>query len=273
MRVLVVEPAQEQAGVLEERLRRVGHTVEVARDARLSLASLGFEAVYDLIVIDVAPPAPDALGTVRAVRARDARVPVLLLTGPDVAERIRGLDLGADDCLAKPFAIEELLARMRALLRRCPSERESVLRVADLTLDPATRTAGRGGRAIRLTTREFALLEYFMRNRGRVVTRDMIVDHVWDVGFEAESNVVEVYVGYVRRKIDAPGEWPLLLTLRGTGYMLGPGDRHERPSRPSLTEVRPPVRQIPSLAPGRILLQRRAGRRNRSAVDHCRRGG
>ena len=224
MRVLVVEPAQQQACLLEERLRRVGHTVEIAAEPGPALAVLGAEPVYDLAVIDVAPPARDGLATVRAVRARDARVPLLLITGSNVAERVRGLDLGADDCLAKPFAVEELLARMRALLRRGPSERPAVLRAADLVLDPATRSARRGARRIRLTTREFALLEYLMRNRGRVLTREMIVDHVWEVGFETESNVVDVYVGYVRRKIDQPGERPLLLTIRGTGYMLGTGE-------------------------------------------------
>jgi DNA-binding response OmpR family regulator len=199
--------------------------VEIAADPAPALAVLGAGPEYDLAVIDVAPPARDGLATVRALRACNARVPLLLITGANVAERVRGLDLGADDCLAKPFAVEELLARMRALLRRGPSERPVLLRVADLVLDPATRAARRGTRRIRLSTREFALLEYLMRNRGRVLTRAMIVDHVWEVGFETESNLVDVYVGYVRRKIDGPGERALLQTIRGTGYMLEAGRR------------------------------------------------
>jgi DNA-binding response OmpR family regulator len=224
MRVLVVEPAPQQASLLEERLRKVGHTVDIATDPAPALAVLGDGPGYDLAVVDVAPPARDGLATVRALRACDARVPLLLITSANVAERVRGLDLGADDCLAKPFAVEELLARMRALLRRGPSERPVLLRVADLILDPATHRARRGARRIGLTTREFALLEYFMRNRGRLLTRAMILDHVWEVGFETESNLVDVYVGYVRRKIDGPGETPLLQTIRGAGYMLAAGE-------------------------------------------------
>src|SRR5262245_47941968 len=146
MRVLILEPESQRAHPLEERLRRVGYSVEIAAEPGLALAGLGVQPGYDLAVIDVAPLARDGLATVRAVRARDPRVPLLLITGPDVAERIRGLDLGADDCLASPFDVEELLARMRALLRRGPLERRALLRVADLVLDPATRAARRGAR-------------------------------------------------------------------------------------------------------------------------------
>jgi DNA-binding response OmpR family regulator len=144
-----------------------------------------------------------------------------MLTARDtVADKVTGLDLGADDYLVKPFAFEELLARVRALLRRGSEPRAPVLRVADLTLDPATRKVARGERQIELTTREWALLEYFIRNAGRVLTRPMLVQHVWGHDFDPESNIVDVYVGYLRRKVDGPHERKLFHTVRGAGYVL-----------------------------------------------------
>jgi two-component system, OmpR family, response regulator len=219
--VLVVEPTPPRARLLAERLRQVGLTVDIAPDAAPALVAIANGPRYDVVVVDVAPPAREGAAAVRALRARNPRIALLLLTGASVAERVQGLDLGADDCLATPFAVEELLARIRALLRPGPLGRPAVLRVADLTLDPATRRVHRSGRDIALSSREFALLEYFMRNRGRVLTRSMILDHVWEVGFETASNPVDVYVGYLRRKIDGPGETALLHTIRGAGYMLG----------------------------------------------------
>jgi DNA-binding response OmpR family regulator len=220
MRVLVIEPTPLQASVLEHGFREAGHAVEIATDSAPALDLLLEELPYDVAVLDVAPPVRDGLATVRALRARDVRVPLLLLTGDDVAQRVRGLDLGADDCLTTPFALQELLARVRALLRRRVSRRSPLLRAADLVFDPATHRAWRGDRQIRLTTREFALLEYFLRNAGHVLTRPMILDHVWGLGFETESNVVDVYVGYLRRKIDDREEIALMHTVRGVGYML-----------------------------------------------------
>ena len=137
-----------------------------------------------------------------------------------MSDKVAGLDLGADDYLTKPFAFEEFLARVRALLRRGTGQRAPVLKLADLTLDPATRTVTRDGRRITLTTREYALLEYFLRNVGRVLSRPMIAQHVWGLDFDPESNIIDVYVGYVRRKIDGDGERRLLHTVRGAGYML-----------------------------------------------------
>jgi DNA-binding response OmpR family regulator len=137
-----------------------------------------------------------------------------------VRDKVTGLDLGADDYLTKPFAFEEFLARVRALLRRGTAARAPVLRLADLTLDPATREVVRGGRRITLTAREYALLEYFLRNIGRVLTRPMIAEHVWGLDFDTETNIIDVYVGYLRRKIDGEGEQPLLHTVRGAGYVL-----------------------------------------------------
>jgi len=148
-------------------------------------------------------------------------VPVLMLTARDsVADKVAGLDLGADDYLTKPFAFEEFLARVRALLRRRDTDRAPVLRLDDLTVDPATRRVARGERRIELTARQYALLEYFLRNAGRVLTRQMIAQHVWGLDFDAESNVIDVYVGYLRRKIALDHERPLLHTVRGAGYVL-----------------------------------------------------
>jgi DNA-binding response OmpR family regulator len=147
--------------------------------------------------------------------------PVLVLTARDaVADRVKGLDLGADDYLTKPFSFDEFLARCRALLRRPGGRREPVLKVADLTLDPATREVKRAGRSITLTSREYGLLEYFLRNRGRILTRPMLTEHVWGFDFDPESNIIDVYVGYLRRKIDTAGERRLLHTVRGAGYVL-----------------------------------------------------
>jgi DNA-binding response OmpR family regulator len=147
--------------------------------------------------------------------------PVLLLTARDtVADKVAGLDHGADDYLTKPFSFDELLARVRALLRRGQGQRTPVLRLSDLTLDPSTREVRRGARRIILTAREYALLEYFLRSAGRVLSRPLLAEHVWGLDFDPESNIVDVYVGYLRRKIDGPGEPRLLHTIRGAGYVL-----------------------------------------------------
>jgi DNA-binding response OmpR family regulator len=147
--------------------------------------------------------------------------PVLMLTARDrVPDRVTGLDLGADDYLTKPFVFDEFLARVRALLRRATAQRTPTLQLVDLRLDPATRRVTRGARTITLTAREYALLEYFLRNAGRVLTRPMLAEHVWGVEFDPESNVIDVYVGYLRRKVDLPGELRLLHTTRGAGYVM-----------------------------------------------------
>jgi DNA-binding response OmpR family regulator len=166
-------------------------------------------------------PRVDGFAILKAARARRVLTPVLVLTAREsVADKVRGLDLGADDYLTKPFAFDEFLARVRALLRRSTLAPGPVLRVADLTLDPSTREVRRGARRIGLTAREHALLEYFLRNQGRVLTRPMLAEHVWGLDFDPESNIVDVYVGYLRRKIDGPGDARLLHTIRGAGYVL-----------------------------------------------------
>jgi DNA-binding response OmpR family regulator len=221
MRVLVVEDERKVANFIRQGLEEEGHTVEVAEDGADALDRLLASFPYDLVVLDVMLPRRDGFSVLKALRDKQVSTPVLLLTARDaVADKVAGLDLGADDYLTKPFAFDEFLARVRALLRRQAGQAAPALRLEDLMLDPATRGVSRGSRSIGLTTREFALLEYFMRNAGRVLTRPMIAEHVWAVDFDRESNVIDVYVGYLRRKIDGPGERPLLHTVRGAGYVL-----------------------------------------------------
>jgi two-component system copper resistance phosphate regulon response regulator CusR len=221
MRILVVEDERKVAAFVRQGLVEEGHVVEVAADGEAALDAVAGGPPYDLVVLDVMLPRRDGLSVLKTLRARRVQVPVLLLTARDgVADKVAGLDAGADDYLAKPFAFEELLARVRALLRRGRGATEPVLRLEDLSLDPATRLVVRGGRRISLTAREYALLEYFLRNTGRVLTRPMITQHVWGMDFDPESNIVDVYVGYLRRKIDADGEPRLLQTVRGAGYSL-----------------------------------------------------
>ncbi len=221
MRILVVEDERKVAGFIRQGLVEEGHSVELAGDGDTALELAAGGPPYDLVVLDVMLPGRDGLSVLKSLRARQVKTPVLLLTARDrVADKVTGLDLGADDYLSKPFAFEEFLARVRALLRRGPSAREPVLRVADLSLDPATRVVTRGGRRITLTAREYALLEYFLANAGRVLTRPRIAQHVWGIDFDSESNIIDVYIGYLRRKIDGDGERRLLHTVRGAGYML-----------------------------------------------------
>jgi heavy metal response regulator len=222
MRILVVEDERKVAAFIRQGLVEEGHAVDVAADGAAALDAIAEGPSYDLVVLDVMLPRRDGFDVLKTLRGQHVQTPVLLLTARDaVADKVTGLDLGADDYLTKPFAFEELLARVRALLRRQRPRTEPVLRVADLSLDPATRAVTRGGRRITLTAREHALLEYFMRNAGRVLSRPMITQHVWGMDFDPESNIVDVYVGYLRRKIDADGEPRLLHTIRGAGYTLG----------------------------------------------------
>ncbi len=221
MRILVVEDERKVASFLRQGLQEEGHAVETAADGAAALDMILEGPGYDLVVLDVMLPKRDGFEVLKTLRQRHVQTPVLVLTARDaVSDKVVGLDLGADDYLTKPFAFDEFLARVRALLRRGAGQRTPVLRLADLALDPATRTVTRDGRRITLTTREYALLEYFLRNAGRVLTRPMIAQHVWGLDFDPESNIIDVYVGYLRRKIDGEGERRLLHTVRGAGYML-----------------------------------------------------
>ncbi len=221
MRILVVEDDRKVASFIRKGLEEEGHAVEVAGDGAAGIERATDGAPWDLVVLDVMLPKGDGFGVLKALRQEGLRMPVLMLTARDaVGDRVTGLDLGADDYLSKPFAFEEFLARVRALLRRGGAGSAPVLRLADLTLDPATREVRRGARRVELTAREHTLLEYFLRNAGRVLTRPILAQHVWGLDFDPESNVVDVYVGYLRRRIEGPGERRLLHTVRGVGYVL-----------------------------------------------------
>jgi two-component system response regulator MprA len=220
--VLVVddEPALRQA--LQRALTFEGYDVRLAADGRAALDSLIADPA-DAVLLDVAMPGLDGLEVCRRLRASGDRTPILMLTARHAtADRVAGLDAGADDYLVKPFALEELLARLRALLRRTApvGPDEDVLRVADLSLDPSTRIVKRGERLIELTRTEFNLLELLLRNNGQVLTRELIFDRVWGYDFGANSNSLEVYIGYLRRKTEAEGEPRLIHTVRGVGYVL-----------------------------------------------------
>jgi two-component system, OmpR family, response regulator len=218
MRLLVVEDDAKLATAVGRGLRHAGYAVDVVGDGE---AALDHAAVwdYDGIVLDLMLPGRDGLDVCRALRERGCWTPVLVLTARvRVGDRIEGLDAGADDYLAKPFDFGELLARLRAVMRRAPAERPAVIEVGDLRVDPAARTASRAGRDVRLTTREFAVLEHLARHAGDVVTRAALLDHVWDANYEGSTNIVDQYVGSLRRKLGAP----LIHTVRGAGFRLDP---------------------------------------------------
>lgn len=220
MRVLLVEDEARVASFIAKGLEDSGYVTEVALDGRSALARLREEPV-DLVLLDVGLPDIDGFQVLAEFRKVNQTTPVIMLTARgDVPSRVRGLDLGADDYLPKPFDFEELLARIRAQLRHVRQAQASVLQVGDVTLDLKTRQVTRGERRLDLTTREFALLEFLMRHAGQVLTRSQILNGVWGYGFDPQSNVVDVYVGYLRGKLDRPGEESLIETVRGGGYRL-----------------------------------------------------
>ncbi len=221
MRLLLVEDDPRVARVVDRALREAGYQIDMAQDGIQGLTLAQTES-YDLIVLDLLLPEMDGIEVCRSLRRDKVRTPILMLTALDaVSDRVRGLDAGADDYLTKPFALEELLARIRALSRRSrDGEEEDVLQVGDLRLDLARHAAQRGERTIELTAKEFALMAYLMRHPGRVLTKDQITDHVWGYDSEATSNVVEIYVHYLRDKVDRGFSRPLIRTVRGVGYMI-----------------------------------------------------
>lgn len=220
MRILVIEDEKKVAEFIRNGLVEEGYAVDAAfdGDAGFELASSG---EYDAILLDVMLPRVDGVTLCAGLRAAGCDTPILMLTAKDaVSDKVRGLDAGADDYLTKPFAFEELLARIRALLRKKYQHQATRLAVDDLVLDTATHTVTRAGEAIPLSVKEYALLEYLMRNAGSVVTRTMISEHVWDISFETFTNVIDVYISYLRNKIDKGRPRALIQTVRGRGYTL-----------------------------------------------------
>ncbi|NTU59933.1 MAG: response regulator transcription factor [Deltaproteobacteria bacterium] len=220
MRILVVEDEEKVASFIRKGLEEEHYAVDVALDGEEGLSMAQFNP-YDLMILDLMIPKLDGYRVLQRLRADGVGTAVLILTARDgVGDKVRGLDLGADDYLTKPFAFAELLARVRALLRRGKPQRSPILKVADLTIDPASRRVTRGGTLVELTAKEYALLEYLVRHAGQVLTRTMISEHVWDQTFDSYTNVIDVYVNYLRKKIDQGFEPKLIHTIRGVGYSL-----------------------------------------------------
>ena len=220
MRILVTEDDVALANYIRKGLESEHYAVDVALDGAQG-ALMAADVGYDLLVLDLNLPKLDGISVLRKLRPIKPELPILVLTGrPRIVDRVHALDSGADDCLNKPFSYSELSARVRALLRRKRPAVESVLHVADLELDRVERKVQRGGRKIELTAKEFALLEYLMRNAGRRVTRTMIIEHVWNLNYGTSTNVIGVYINYLRKKIDEDAPFRLIHTIRGVGYEL-----------------------------------------------------
>ncbi len=221
MRMLLVEDEKKVSDLVARALRAERFAVDVAEDG-----NRGWELAeaydYDLIILDLMLPAMSGTELLRQIRRKNQQVPILILTARDAtAEKVQNFEAGADDYLTKPFAFAELVMRVKALLRRGPVARSSVLRVADLEVDRLTQQVRRGGRRLELTSKEYALLEYLASNPGRVFSRTMIIEHVWDQSFEGLTNIVDVYVRHLRSKVDDPFQIKLIRTVRGVGYGLG----------------------------------------------------
>ena len=220
MRILVVEDEKKVANFIKQGLEEEGYAVDWAADGQAGLV-LALDGVHDLIVLDLNLPKMDGLKVLQELRKAKIKAPVLLLTiRAMIEDKVLGLDAGADDYLTKPFSFQELLARIRALLRRRLEAESALLQVGDLTLDPSRRLVRRGPEKIDLSTKEFALLDYFMRNPGRVLTRTMIAEHVWDYDFDTGTNIIDVYVNFLRKKIDGDRDVKLIHTVRGVGYVM-----------------------------------------------------
>ncbi|MBP1654021.1 MAG: winged-helix transcriptional response regulator [Bacteroidetes bacterium] len=220
MRILVVEDEKKVARFIQQALEEERYTVDVAFDGEEG-ERLALEQPYDLLVLDVMLPKKSGIELTRAHRAGGRSTPILMLTAKTaVDDRVEGLDSGADDYLTKPFAVAELLARVRSLLRRGASEKSTILSIADLELDTVTHKARRGGKAIDLTVKEYSLLEFLLRNKERVLSRTVISEHIWDYSFDTGTNLIDVYVNHLRNKVDTGHPTKLIHTVRGVGYVM-----------------------------------------------------
>jgi len=220
MKILVVEDEKKVAKFLKQGLEEERYAVDVASDG-LQGETLAMSGDYDLIILDIFLPKKDGIVVLKGIRSKQLKTPVLMLTAKSsVEDKVEGLDSGADDYLSKPFAFAELVARVRSLLRRGAAEKSTILKIQDLQLDTVTHKAKRGDKAIELTGKEYALLEYLMRNINRVLTRTVLSEHIWNYNFDTGTNVVDVYVNHLRSKIDDGFEKKLLFTVRGVGYVL-----------------------------------------------------
>lgn len=220
MRILIIEDEKKVAGFLKNGLKEEGYAVDDAYDGQTGF-DMAVENEYDIIILDLMLPGLDGITLCKKLREQGNNTPILMLTAREaVKDRVIGLDAGADDYMTKPFAFEELLARVRVILRKRPVAQELKLEIGDLVLDLITHKVKRGGDEIELTTKEYALLEFLMRNAGNIVTRTMIAEHVWDINFETFTNVIDVYINYLRNKIDRDHDEKLIHTVRGRGYVL-----------------------------------------------------
>ena len=220
MRLLVIEDETSLLKIIAKRLKEEGYSVDAVTNGRDGENYI-YSTDYDCIILDIMIPIVDGLTLLRRIRAKKISTPVLLLTAKDsIEDRVVGLDTGADDYLIKPFSFDELLARVRAMLRRRKEKRDIVLSIDDLKLDTVTREVKRGDKSIELTSKEYSILEYFLKNKNRVLTKSQIAEHVWNYDFEYNSNIVEVYIRYLRRKIDEDFKNKLIHTIRGGGYVL-----------------------------------------------------
>jgi len=220
MRILIVEDEKKVAAFIKKGLEEETYAVDIATDGEEGF-HLGEQNQYDLIILDLMLPKINGLDILSGLRAQKIDTPILLLTAKDsVEDKVEGLNQGADDYLTKPFAFSELLARIRVLLRRGKAESKTILEIADLTLNLVSHKVSRGNEEIELTGKEYSLLEYFMRNQEKVLTRTMIAEHVWDYNFDTFTNVIDVYVNHLRKKIDKNFSNKLLHTLRGVGYVM-----------------------------------------------------
>ena len=220
MRLLVIEDEKQLLKLIGKRLKEEGYVFDLASDGREGL-NFAESVEYDCIILDIMLPSIDGFTIIQKLRGKNINSPIIVLTAKSaIKDKVNGLDYGADDYITKPFSFEELIARIRAMLRRKSEEKETILTCGDLTLDLISREVYRNNNPIELTTKEFSILEYFLRNKGRILTKSQIAEHVWNYEFDYQSNIIEVYIRYLRKKIDDSYEKKLIHTIRGVGYKI-----------------------------------------------------